>query len=121
LRKGDLFEAVIPSKIFEMMAMGRPIIMGVKGQSRDIVLEAQAGVPMEPESAESLVQSVEMLADDPRLAARLGRTARDYVAKRFNRDVLAEEYIQVLQRNARVPAAGRNGGNGDAGKAVTGR
>ncbi len=40
LRKAELFETVIPSKIFEIMAMSVPIIMGVRGQAREIVLAA---------------------------------------------------------------------------------
>ncbi|HPU08071.1 MAG TPA: glycosyltransferase family 4 protein, partial [Thermogutta sp.] len=51
LRKTELFETVIPSKIFEMMAMGKPIIMGVRGEALRIVEESGAGVAMEPESA----------------------------------------------------------------------
>jgi len=51
LRKAELFSTVIPSKIFEIMAMGCPIIMGVEGESRDIVCKAQAAILMDPESA----------------------------------------------------------------------
>ena len=47
LRSCELFETVIPSKIFETMAMERPIIMGVAGEAYDIVDEAHAGIPDE--------------------------------------------------------------------------
>jgi len=97
LRKCELFGTVMPSKIFEAMAMGRPILMGVDGEARQIVLEAGAGLPIEPESPVALVEAVEKLADDPPLAARLGRTARQYVAARFNRDVLAARYLALLE------------------------
>lgn len=97
LRKHEHFEALIPSKIFETMAMARPIIMGVQGQSRKIVMEAGAGLEMEPESAESLVQAVERLADDPHFTSRIGRSARDYVAEHYNRDVLAERFLRLLE------------------------
>ena len=102
LKDCGLFGTVIPSKIFETMAMGRPIIMGVRGEARDIVMEAGAGVEMEPESAESLVQAVERLADDSHFASRLGHSAREYVAKHYNRDVLAERFLLLLQDVAGV-------------------
>ena len=38
------------------MAMNVPIIMGVRGQALRFVLEAGAGVAMEPDSAESLAE-----------------------------------------------------------------
>ena len=72
LRKCELFGSVLPSKIFETMAMGRPIILGVDGEAKEIVMEAGAGLAIEPGCARSLAKSVEALADDPRLMARLG-------------------------------------------------
>ncbi len=97
LKKCDLFATVIPSKIFETMAMGRPIIMGVMGEACDIVLEAGAGIRMEPGSAESLVQAVTRLADDPALVTQLGTAARSFVASHYNRDDLARRFLQRLR------------------------
>jgi len=102
LKDCELFRTVIPSKIFETMAMGRPIIMGVRGEARDIVMKAGAAVEMEPESAESLVRAVERLADDPHFASQLGRSARNYVAKHHNRDMLAARFLRLLQKVAGV-------------------
>jgi glycosyltransferase involved in cell wall biosynthesis len=98
LKKCELFTTVIPSKIFETMAMGRPIIMGVEGESRDIVLEAGAGLPMEPNCPDSLVSCVTRLADDPMLLHSLGQAGRRSVAERFSRDVLAGRYLELLGR-----------------------
>lgn len=98
LKKCPLFATVMPSKMFEVMAMGRPIIMGVDGEARHVVAEAGAGLTMEPDSAESLVRAVETLAGSPRLADRLGRAGRGYVARRYDRDALAAEFLQLLER-----------------------
>ena len=103
LRSCELFGSVIPSKIFETMAMQRPIIMGVHGPARDIVLNGEAGLIMEPDSAESLAESVTTLADDPKLCARAGKNARAYVSKNFNRDDLAKRYLLLLGHVAGVP------------------
>ncbi len=97
LKSCELFGTVIPSKIFETMAMGRPTVMGVRGEARDIVLQAGAGLPMEPDSAESLVGAVEQLADNPQRASLLGRSARNTVVQRYNRDVLAARFLELLE------------------------
>ncbi|MBN2473999.1 MAG: glycosyltransferase family 4 protein [Pirellulales bacterium] len=102
LKKCELFGTVLPSKIFETMAMERPIIIGVRGEARDIVVEAGAGLEMEPDSASSLVEAIKTLADDPGFAAQHGRAARTYVAKHYNRDLLAAEYLDLLHRVAGV-------------------
>lgn len=96
LRGTELFSTVIPSKIFETMAMERPIIMGVKGPARDIVLQANVGVPMEPDSADDLAQILVRMADDRQWTNSLGKQAREFVLEHYNRDKLAAEYLQLL-------------------------
>lgn len=96
LRKLDLFLTVIPSKIFESMAMKKPIILGVKGESKEIIGDAESGIAIEPESASELAAVVERLADSPELCARLGSNGNIYVNKYFNRDVLAEKFENVI-------------------------
>jgi colanic acid biosynthesis glycosyl transferase WcaI len=86
LRKTELFETVIPSKIFEIMAMNVPIVMGVRGQAQQIVLSGGGGVAMTPEDEDSLLAGIESIAQDPALYSR----GRDYVIRHFDRDVLAE-------------------------------
>jgi colanic acid biosynthesis glycosyl transferase WcaI len=92
LRGAELFGSVIPSKIFELMAMETPIIMGVRGQALDFVLDAGAGVTMEPDSAASLIAGI-------REIKRRGRAAfsgRAYVMEKFNRDALANRMLEIL-------------------------
>ena len=96
LRGIELFGTVIPSKIFETMAMERPIIMGVKGPARKIVMEAEGGVPMEPDSDEELARIVTGMADDRAGTAAMGRRGRAYVLEHYNRDGLAAEYLELL-------------------------
>lgn len=97
LRKTDLFKTVIPSKIFEAMGMATPIVLGVEGESRELVQAAGAGLIIEPESAEELAAAVRRLADNPDEAKALGQQGYDYVCANFDRRVLAARYIDVLR------------------------
>lgn len=97
LRGCELFGSVIPSKIFEIMAMQRPIIMGVKGEAQDLVMAAGAGVVMEPDSAESLVACLDELTSGADSAQRLGEAARDFVAGSYSREAFARDYLELLQ------------------------
>ncbi|KAA5538904.1 glycosyltransferase family 4 protein [Roseiconus nitratireducens] len=100
LNKVDLFQHVIPSKIFETMAMERPIIMGVRGRARDIVLEAGCGVALEPENDEQLIQILDQMESDPQATRRMGQCGRQFVVRHFNRDTLAADMLTVIQRTA---------------------
>lgn len=97
LKGCQLFETVVPSKIFEIMAMGRPIIMGVKGQSRQMVIGAGAGVKMVPDCPRSLVAAVETLARSPRTRRRMGLCGATYVTQHFDRDRLAARFTTLLR------------------------
>lgn len=101
LRDCDLFSTVIPSKIFEAMAMERPIIMGVRGESVDIVRRAGAGLEMEPGNAESLVDCVEKLSSDRQLRESLSSSGRQFVLEEFSRDAFAQQYLDLMQNVVR--------------------
>lgn len=98
LRSCDLFETVIPSKIFETMAMERPIIMGVRGESAEIVRESGAGLEMEPGNPRSLVECVLKLKDDVMFYQALSRSGRDFVLQKFSRDAFAATYLELIQK-----------------------
>lgn len=97
LKKTELFTTVMPSKIFESAGCKRPIIMGVDGFAKKLVIDAQAGLDMTPESADSLVECVEKLAADTELCKELGENAYSNIAKVHNRDKQAEDYIEILK------------------------
>jgi glycosyltransferase involved in cell wall biosynthesis len=97
LRKTELFKTVIPSKIFEAMAMERPIILGVDGESRKIVEESGSGVFIEPDSAEQLAETVLKMSRNPAWAEGIGKTGGEFVRKHYNRDKLAMDYLDVLK------------------------
>ena len=96
LRKSELFETVIPSKIFEAMAMERPLIMGVRGESAEIVARANAGMHIEPENDAELVSAVERLADDRQLYQQLCANGRQFVLSEYSRDDLADRFLTLL-------------------------
>lgn len=97
LKKCDLFETVIPSKIFEAMAMSRPIVMGVRGESADIVRRAGCGIDIEPDNASDLVAAVCRLSDDRRLYESLCQNGRRFVSEHYTRDAFAAVYLVLIE------------------------
>jgi glycosyltransferase involved in cell wall biosynthesis len=100
LKKADLFKTVIPSKIFEAMAMERPIILGVEGESKEIIEEGDCGICIEPENAQELAKALVTLCGDKETADRLGRNGRKFVERYFDRDKLAVDYLDLLRATA---------------------
>jgi hypothetical protein len=95
LKRTDLFKTVVPSKLFECMAMGLPVLHGVEGESADIVARHGVGVVFPPEDAAALARGVLDLAGDP--ARRLALAQRALAAApTFDRGVLAKRMLEVL-------------------------
>ena len=100
LRKADVFKTVIPTKMLEFMACGRPVILGVDGQARQVLDEAQSGVFVEPENQDALVQAIKRLYQDSALRETLGRNGRNYIVEYLSREQTARLYTTVLEKVA---------------------
>lgn len=93
LRGTELFGTVIPSKVFETMAMNVPIIMGVRGQAQDIVMAGGGGVAMTPDDPQSLIDGINTIAAN---SARY-RHGRGHVTQNFDRGILASRMLTALE------------------------
>ena len=96
LKDQPLFRTVIPSKIVESMAMMKPVILAVRGESEALVEESQAGLCVQPGSAVQLARAIRRLHGDPDERWAMGVAGRAYVQQRFDRQVLAARYAEFL-------------------------
>ncbi len=97
LKKQDVFLTVIPSKIFESMAMKKPIILGVQGEAQALIEEAQAGICIMPQDAHQLVQAVRQLQTEQDKYQNCAEAGYRYAKTHFDRSLLATQYEQVLR------------------------
>src|SRR5437773_232909 len=101
LKDASLFHHVIPSKIFEAMGTGRPIILGVRGESLELVQEAGAGIAIFPENPEALAEALTKLMDSPVLCREFGAAGRKFVEQNFDREALALKMLTVLEETTK--------------------
>tara|TARA_B100000524_G_scaffold348479_1_gene253325 strand:- start:32348 stop:33565 length:1218 start_codon:yes stop_codon:yes gene_type:complete len=98
LKKLDLFKGAIPSKIFEALAMKKPLLLGVDGEARKhFIQNAQAGLFYTPEDADSLKKQVVYFLENPNETKKMSERARNYVADIFDRNKIAEGLYDELQ------------------------
>jgi glycosyltransferase involved in cell wall biosynthesis len=95
LRDTPLFRSVIPSKIFEAMAMGVPILHGVKGESAEIITSFNAGLTFYPENPDDLLSVAKKIIYDEKMRDALRRGAIE-ASKCFNRKVQAKVMLECL-------------------------
>jgi glycosyltransferase involved in cell wall biosynthesis len=97
LRKADLFTRNIPSKIYEVMASGRPIIISTEGESKRLVELSGAGLCAAPEDSIDLAQKILSLKKDKNLREKMGRSGYSFVMANSSRQRLADEYLSIIR------------------------
>ncbi len=78
--------------------MEKPIVLGVEGESAELVMSSGGGVCIEPENGKDLAEQVLALYQDPARCRALGTSGRHYVLAHFDRQVLARKLSDVMQR-----------------------
>jgi glycosyltransferase involved in cell wall biosynthesis len=98
LRDVPLFATFIPSKMFECLAAGKPVVGSVRGEAAQILTEAGA-VVVSPEDSAALAAALADLAAAPRRRADIGQLGRHFVERCYDRAALARDYRKMLENS----------------------
>lgn len=97
LKRLDLFKGAIPSKIFENLAMKKPILLGVEGEAKELFIEdGKCGLAFIPEDDKDLAEKVMTLYTNRPLLNELGENGLTYVKGKFTRDIIADKFWDFL-------------------------
>lgn len=98
LKKLELFKGAIPSKIYETLALCKPIILGVEGEAKELFIDqGMAGWSFKPEDPESLSETIKYLYDNRDEMRLAGQRGFDLVRKDFNIEQIAGEFLRELE------------------------
>ncbi|MDQ2915426.1 MAG: glycosyltransferase family 4 protein [Chloroflexota bacterium] len=91
-----------PTKLFEYMSAGLPVIASDFPVWREIVTSAGCGLLVDPQDPDAIARAIQRLLDDPAQAEAMGKRGRDAVQMRFNwtteRDKLLSLYARLIGR-----------------------
>jgi glycosyltransferase involved in cell wall biosynthesis len=96
LKRDGIFTAFIPSKMFDFMACGKPIVLGVDGEARAILEASGGGVYVEPDNPQALASTLTAFFTNPDLLSEMGRRGREYVLQHYLRDQQAKRLEDIL-------------------------
>ncbi len=97
LRDVPLFDSFIPSKMFEIMAMARPIVASVRGEAARILRTSGSALVVDPENSQALAQSIRYLCDHPEETQVMGWRGRSFVEAHYSRKSLAARYLEIIK------------------------
>ncbi|MFK7932669.1 MAG: glycosyltransferase family 4 protein [Saprospiraceae bacterium] len=96
LRKNTTFKTVIPSKIFENAAMGKPILLGLEGECMQLIQDYDAGPCFEPENETDFIEKVFLIKNNPAQFHQYREGALN-LARVFNREKFARDLLKIIQ------------------------
>jgi colanic acid biosynthesis glycosyl transferase WcaI len=98
LRPSPVFETVVPTKIYEYMAAGLPIVSNVTGEASALIERAGAGVTIEGGSSTAYAEGILELANDDSKRAAMSASGQQFVTDNISWEATAEAYLKVLQK-----------------------
>ncbi|HHD80171.1 MAG TPA: glycosyltransferase WbuB [Campylobacterales bacterium] len=96
LKRSDNFKTVIPSKIFEASAMGKPTLLGVEGQAQEIIEKYHAGICFIPEDENDFVEKILVLKSNLKVYNRCVEGCK-LLAEKYDRKRLAKRMLDVIK------------------------
>jgi colanic acid biosynthesis glycosyl transferase WcaI len=87
----------VPSKLYEGMGSGRPVVLIAEGEAADVVRETNAGIVVDPGDIGGIANALRRLRADAQLGAKMGENGRKAALERFDRDRIAKGFIQRLE------------------------
>jgi glycosyltransferase involved in cell wall biosynthesis len=92
----------VPSKIYEAIGAGLPVVFAGGGEAAQIVSSAGAGVVAPPGDAGALAAAIAALAADPARRRQLGTAGRSAALQSYDRDVIGRDFVRKLEQCACV-------------------
>jgi len=109
LRKLDIFLGAIPSKIFEILCLKKPVLLGIEGEAKALFIEeGKSGWAFEPENAGELAALIRQIASTPEMLKEKSENGYRYVCQHFDRQQIADDFWRFLNSSIPERCSGKN-------------
>jgi colanic acid biosynthesis glycosyl transferase WcaI len=96
LRDSPVFNTVVPTKLYEYMAAGRPVICSVPGEAAAMIECEGTGLYVPPADPEALAAAVRSLLSDPERRAAMGNAGLRAVRRDTSWESRAAAYLEIM-------------------------
>ncbi len=97
LKDLDLFKNALPSKMFEYMACGKPVLSTLIGEGRDVLEESGGGVSVSPENEIELAKAVINFYNNTKTTREYGNNAVKFVKTNYSKITLIKKFNDVIK------------------------
>lgn len=107
IQKRDAADLVMPSKLTNILAAGRPSIATTERGTAlyEAVQDHETGIAIPPDDKDALASAIRYLADNPEDRVRFGKNARAYAEKYLDRDKILSAFEKQLSELCQTGSA----------------
>ncbi|MEA2690288.1 MAG: hypothetical protein QOD51_2895, partial [Candidatus Eremiobacteraeota bacterium] len=87
----------LPTKLFDAMIAGTPIVLSASGEAKRVVESADAGLVVEPENARALADGVRRVLSDADLQARFRANGPPFVRANYDRAAVMTRFAERVR------------------------
>ena len=99
LKDLPIFSGAIPSKIFDITSHKKPVLLGIRGEAKDLFIDkAKSGLFFEPENEFDLVEKINILSKDIRIRTIFGQNGYNFTKNEFNRSKVLENFFEFINK-----------------------
>ncbi len=86
----------VPSKLYEAMAAGKPVILVAEGEAAEIVSSTNCGLVIKPGDITALISAINYLFENPDLRKTMGENGKVAVTNNFNRKKIVNDFVKKI-------------------------
>ena len=98
LKNEPLFRHAIPSKLFEYMACGRPVIVSIEGEVEKIIKRTNSGLMAIPEDADSIAKQILYYYNNRGKIDFHGQNGVIYVTENVRKETLLSDAVYNIMK-----------------------
>ena len=87
----------VPSKLYEVMASGVPVVMIAKGEPVEIVNSCNCGIAVQPDDIDGIVDAIKTLVANKNLRKTMGKNGLSEVKNNYNRQNILNRFHKYLE------------------------
>ena len=97
LKNSKYFSKALPSKMFEFLALEKPIILSApEGEAQKLILQSGCGIAIKPNDCNELSDAVMKYVLNKNIYNRHSNKCRDVVKNNFNREIVANKFLHAM-------------------------
>ena len=94
----SFYNGTSPNKFFDYIASGLPVLNNYPGWLAELIRRNRCGLAVPPDDPVAFADAVVWMTQHRDELRKMGRNARDLAEREFDRDRMADRFIQTLEQ-----------------------